>query len=322
MINSVRRFGWEQQIWVLCLSSQCEETLTKLALPQVHTLSLDALELHIPELRSARQNRTPLEYYFTCMAALHTYVFDKNPGADCTMYVDADMQFFASPEIVFDEIGDAPVAVTPHNFPSEHRDRERYGVYNAGWTAFRRNEEGRACLRWWLERSLEWCCNWLDNERYANQKYLNYFSRIAPHTKVLTNKGFNCAPWNVANYEFSEAADKIYVDGEPLVFFHFHSVKKLLGYFYFDCHRDYDTSLTCFQRNKIYRPYIRELVAMELLANRIMPGVNREKLVSLPPGQPAGPASSYELRKHLPGRIQLMDLLLGRAVLAVGNFVW
>lgn len=309
MINSVRRFGWWQDLWVLCLSSECFEALTTLALPGVRLLSLNMLEEHIPELRDAKQNRDLLDYYFTCMAALHTYLHDTIADVDCTMYVDADMHFFDNPDIVFNEIGDAPVAITPHNFPPEHRERERFGVYNAGWTAFRQTEEGRTCLRWWLERSLEWCHNWLDGERYANQKYLNQFSKVAPHTKILTHKGFNCAPWNIANYALREKAGRLFVDEDPLIFFHFHSMKRVLRHFYFDCHREYDTMLTWFQRNKLYRPYVRELVAMENIVGGLLPVADREKLSSSPP-------------RLLPGRLQLIDMLSGRALFAIGKNVW
>ena len=102
MIGSARRHGFSQGIWVLCLSEECRQTLAALALPGVHTITLDQLEAHIPRLKDARADRGILEYYFTCMAALHTYLFDTLPDIDGTMYVDADIQFFASPELVFD----------------------------------------------------------------------------------------------------------------------------------------------------------------------------------------------------------------------------
>src|SRR5665213_652909 len=98
MIQSARRHGFAQDIWVLCLSAECERIMSALALKGVRTISLDDLESHIPRLRESRGDRTILEYYFTCMAALHRYLFDKLPDVDCTMYVDADMYFFANPE--------------------------------------------------------------------------------------------------------------------------------------------------------------------------------------------------------------------------------
>jgi hypothetical protein len=270
MIQSARRHGFTQKIWVLCLSAECEQMLTRLALPDVQTITLDMLEEHIPRLREARGNRSIVEYYFTCMAALHTYLFDKLPQLDGTMYVDADIKFFANPEIVFDAIADAPVAITPHNFVPAMRSLERSGVFNGGWSAFRRTPEGQLCLKWWLERSLEWCYDRVDEDRYANQAYMNRFPEIAPAAKILRGKGFNCAPWNIGNYKVTERDGRIWVDNEPLVFFHFHGLRRHFGFFQMQ-HRGYGAPVSWLMRNRLYRPYIVELLEMERLRSSIAP---------------------------------------------------
>ena len=94
MIESARRHGFAGGIWVLCLSDECGQRLQLTALPGVRTVTLGQLEAHIPRLKEARANRSILEYYFTCMAALHTYLFETRPDVNGTMYVDSDIQFF------------------------------------------------------------------------------------------------------------------------------------------------------------------------------------------------------------------------------------
>src|SRR5690348_249213 len=90
MIRSARRHGFAGDIHVLCLSDECVQAMSALALPDVNLITLDMLENHIPRLKTARANRDMVEYYFTCMAALHTYLFQTQPSTVCTMYVDAD----------------------------------------------------------------------------------------------------------------------------------------------------------------------------------------------------------------------------------------
>jgi hypothetical protein len=245
--------------------------MTALALPGIQTITLDMLEKHSPRLKEARGNRSIVEYYFTCMAALHTYLFDTVPELNGTMYVDADIQFFENPEVVFDAIGGAPVAITPHNFVPEKRHLERHGIFTGGWSAFRRTPDGQPCLQWWLERSLEWCYDRIEGERYANQKYMNRFPEIEPRTKILRQKGYNCAPWNIGNYALSERDGGIRIDDEPLVFFHFHGLKRRLGYFEFQ-HREYGAPVSWLMRNRLYRPYISELLKMERLQGVTAPG--------------------------------------------------
>ena len=262
MIRSARRHGFGGDIWVLCLNDECELRMRTLALPGIRTISLGQLEDQIPRLKVAKNNRNIVEYYFTCMSALHTWLFETQPEIGGTMYVDADMQFFDSPESVFDAIGDAPVAVTPHNFLPQNRDKEMFGKFNGGWSAFRRTPEGLSCLKWWLDKSLEWCHDWVEDERYANQKYMNQFPAIAPGTRILSQKGFNCAPWNIGNYKLSEREGRLWVDEEPLVFYHFHSLKRR-GIFFEFPDRKYGAQISWFARNRLYRPYVRELLRLE-----------------------------------------------------------
>jgi hypothetical protein len=53
------------------------------------------------------------------------------------------------------------------------------------------------------------------------------------------------------------------VDGKPLVFFHFHNIKRLLFGIYESGLHDYGAALTAAVRNGVYRPYLRDLLACE-----------------------------------------------------------
>jgi hypothetical protein len=321
MIDSVRRNGGRQEIWVLCLTAECERILHFLNVPGVKTLTLDKLEAHLPALLAAKADRNIVEYYFTCMAALHRYLFDTLPYVEGTMYIDADIEFYANPQIVFDAIGEAPVAIIPHNFsPSFRKKGEKFGLYNAGWSAFRRSREGMACLDWWLERSIEWCFDHLDGYRYANQGYLVRFKEVAPNTKILVQKGFNCAPWNIGNYRVTERGGRLLVDEEPLVFFHFHGVKKHYGVIYFDGHRDYGAPMSSLVRNRIYRPYIQNLVIQE---TRVRELARQESGLPLRRGPRVPGARIRELRSNLRKTIRRgMDLLAGRPILIWRDRAW
>jgi len=327
MISSLRRNGSNHEVWVLCLSSQARHAMEALALPGVRMIELSDLENHIPALLTARANRPLLEYYFTCMAALHRYLFDVVPQAECTMYVDADIQFFANPDIVFDAIGDAPAAITPHNFIERDRARlERYGIYNAGWTSFRRTPEGEKVLNWWLERSIEWCFDRFDGDRYANQGYLNHFKEIAPDTKILRQKGFNCGPWNLGQYRVSLRGSTIYLDEDPLVFFHFHAVRNVWRYFYFNGHRNYRAPLTRLTRNRLYRPYVAELIANEAIVSAHLPKSNAPLKVGRDRVKARVPLSWKRIKEILtPARHaarRIADVLSGRTIFVFGRQVW
>jgi len=149
------------------------EALTMLELPDVHPIALTDYERGDKELLEAKQNRTLIEYYFTCSPSLPLFILDNHRDVDLITYLDADLFFFADPTPVFDELGDRAIGIIGHRFPASLRGLERFGVYNVGWLSFRRNAHALACLRWWRERCLEWCFDRYEDGRFADQKYLD-----------------------------------------------------------------------------------------------------------------------------------------------------
>jgi hypothetical protein len=190
------------------------------------------------------------------------------------VYLDADLWFFDSPDRVFHVIGDAPVAIIPHNFPPRLQALERFGRFNVGWVSFRRTEEGMHCLEWWRDRCLEWCFGKPEGDRCGDQGYLNKFSEIAPNTRIITHKGCNTAPWNIENYRVTERGGRIFVDEDPLLFFHFHGVHRAFGVFYFNGHRRYGAPLSRLMRSRLYRPYVAALDANERALRKILPDLD------------------------------------------------
>jgi hypothetical protein len=224
----------------------------------------------------------------------------------------------------------APAALTPHNFPPSLREKfTKFGLYNAGWSAFRRTPEGMACLNWWLTRSIEWCHDYIDGDRYANQGYMMHFAKVAPNTKVFTQKGFNCAPWNIGGYKVTERDGEIFVDGERLVFFHFHGLKPHYRIFYFDCHREYGAPLPALVRNKIYKPYLREMLRQEARV-RALPSTESATKTAPALARATGTGEISSLRDWfqnqkpaVAGMIhRAMDMASGRPLLVWRGRVW
>jgi hypothetical protein len=319
MINSVRRFSGDMDVWALCLNGEALEGMGALNLAHVKLVTLGDLESSVPGVAQARTDREPIEFYYACMPALHRYVFDRDPAVQASMYVDSDIKFFGDPNGVFDKFKDASAAITPHAFPERLRHNEKFGVYNAGWTAFRRTPNGENCLNWWLERSLEWSSGYIDeqNDRFANQRYVNRFNKIIPDVTML-DKGCNLAPWNIENYVLSERNGRVFVDENPLYFFHFHGVRKSWKFFYFDNHRLWKAPYTKLMRHSLYRPYVAELVEMEKVVSRVVP-VQPKGVVPLRGATVFGIDFKNMGRGVRSAAYKLLDLAEGRAILEYGS---
>jgi hypothetical protein len=246
-------------LWVLCLDDECYETLNKMSLPHIEIISLKDFEHGDKALQQAKQNRSRIEYYFTCTPSLPLFILEHCPFVDLITYLDADLYFFSELDSVYDEIADNSIAIIPHLFTPDMKHREVHGIYNVGWVTFRRDANGLACLQWWRERCLEWCYDRIEPERFADQKYLDKFSIHFNGVISLKHKGANLAPWNLGNYTVLADGLQIKVDEYPLIFYHFHSFKKLNSWLYNTALGDYKVRPSQVIKEEIYAPYIHSL---------------------------------------------------------------
>lgn len=265
-------------LFVLCMDEACLKVLLQLNLPNIHPIAIEDFEKNDAELLKARQNRSLVEYYFTCTPSLPLFVLRNYAEVDLITYLDSDLFFFGDVETVFEEIGESSIAIIPHRFSRRQQYRENSGIYNVGFLSFRRDENGLACLHWWRERCLEWCYDREEDGKYADQKYLDHWPSQFQDVVVLKHKGFNLAPWNVFNDEVRVQDHTILVDGQPLIFYHFSRLKHVLGWIYApNVHAapDEDRFVNKTIARYIYAPYIQALSKGIRQVAPVMPSIQQ-----------------------------------------------
>jgi len=209
-------------LWVLCLDETTKSVLDQLGSPQVRTISLRELEEWDPNLLAVKDQRTTVEYFFTLSPFLPLFVLEKNPLLERITYLDADMFFFSDPAPIFAEMDAASVLVTEHHYPDYLAHHSRFGRFNVGILSFRNNDTGRGCLTWWKNCCLSWCYDRVEQNLYADQKYLDQWPlRYGGQLCVLSRPGVNLAPWNWSQFNYSYRDGKIWVENQPLELFHF-----------------------------------------------------------------------------------------------------
>lgn len=163
-------------------------------------------------------------------------------------YLDTDSYFFASPDGLYEEIGDADMAITPHRFmPSRRHWVKKVGTFNAGFVYFRGEHP---CLDQWCRQTLEFCGRKAGH--FVDQYYLDgWHDEWGAH--IVQHKGVNLAPWNQGEgqYTYSHRDGAIYVDEDPLVWYHFHY------------HLEPHYKLDPFVREFLYEPYKEALERVE-----------------------------------------------------------
>ena len=259
LYESLKQHCPEFRFWILCLDRQTHEVLSALMLPKVSLIKLEEFERDDSFLQEAKANRSLVEYYFTCTPSLPLFVLRNNPKVDLITYLDADLFLFSSVEPLFSEIADRSIAIIAHKFPARFRQAERFGIFNVGWVTFRRDDEGFSCLQRWRAQCLEWCSDRNDDDRFADQKYLDDWPARFQNLIVLQHKGANLAPWNLANYKMSFRPGAVYVDDEPLIFFHFQGLKQISGHLYDNQFKHYGVTASKLIVRRIYAPYVQKI---------------------------------------------------------------
>ena len=312
---SLQRHSPGARLWVLCLSEACHEALVNLGLPNLVPISLSVFEAADPSVAATRASRSTIEYYFTCTPAWMLFVLAREPDAEWVTYLDGDLYFFSSPAPIYTELRDASVAIIPHRYTPRIARLRKFGTYNVGWVGVRNDSDGRKVIEWWRAKCIDWCRDYVDGDRFADQGYLDSFPGLSPRVEIIDHIGANLAPWNIGNYRVTVEDNLVVVDETvPLVFFHFQGLRKDLGYFIFNSHRQYHAPFSPIVRTHVYKPYVDELLSIE---NMVGP------LVQLSGAKPHARSTSVDLTEYLRSRLrrlgtrcfQLLDILTGRAFL-------
>jgi hypothetical protein len=317
LYHSLQRHAPGSRLWVLCLDRPCHQLLTGLGLPNLVPVSLSDFEAADPEVAATRSNRNLVEYYFTCSPAWLLYVLGQEASSEWVTYLDGDLFFFDTPEKIFDELENAAFAIIPHRYTPQLKRYRKFGIYNVGWVGVRNGSEGIAAVKWWRDRCVEWCYDYVDGERFADQGYLQTLAARFANVKVIENVGANLAPWNIGNYRIEFQDSKLRIDSVwPLIFFHFQGVKKGFGWFIFNNHRIYHAPFSRTVRDHIYRPYVDELLAIEQDVGSI---VDVTKAKPLPRARVGNLSNSIKgIMRNLRDRVfRILDVVTGRAFLII-----
>ncbi|MGD1903217.1 MAG: hypothetical protein ACFB9N_13370 [Geitlerinemataceae cyanobacterium] len=227
LYRSLQRHVRDFKLWVLCLDRPCYDVLVAMGLPQIAPILLEDFERGDEALAQAKLDRTLVEYYFTCTPSLPLYIFRHHPEVDLVTYLDSDIFFFSDPTPVYAELEGRSIGIIEHRFPPKLAPLAFNGIYNVGWVSFRRDSDGLACLNWWRDRCNEWCHDYHQDGKFADQKYLDDWPQRFGGVAVLQYPGINVAPWNLDTYRIAMQGDRLFVGDRPAIFFHFHGLKAL-----------------------------------------------------------------------------------------------
>lgn len=219
-----KNFTW----WVLCMDTDIYKIIKKLKLKYAQPINLSDVENK--NLLKVKKNRNKGEYSWTLKSAFINYLFQEKK-LKSVLYLDGDIFFFNDVKYVFEEVKNKSIAISPHRFPEKLVGREKEtGVFNAGVIYLKNDAEGIKALERWRQQCLNWCYWKLENGKLGDQMYLNEWPKLYKNLLQFSHKGINLAPWNISECKISMKKNKLYIDDQLLIFYHFHQFKIYKNY--------------------------------------------------------------------------------------------
>ncbi len=217
---SLMEHGQPFHLWILCMDELVEQQLRQLALPHVSLIPLQ--EVETDALLGVKNGRTRGEYCWTLTPFTPQFVFDRDQTIKRVTYLDADIFFFNSPQVLLKEFKESGkhVLITEHAYAPEYDHSVTSGRFCVQFMTFRRTHEGKAVMQWWQDRCIDWCFSRFEDGKFGDQKYLDDWpERFTDSVHVLKQREKTLAPWNLRR--FTKYSSK----PTNFVLYHFHSLR-------------------------------------------------------------------------------------------------
>jgi hypothetical protein len=213
-------------LYVLSMDDFTLGALRKLGLANMRVIPLS--EIEDDAMRAVRCSRSIGEYCWTCTTPLLLHVQKLHLAGTVVTYVDADLCFYSDPSVVLEEMGDGSILIHEHDFAPEHAAlQDGAGRFNVGLASFRNDAEGRACLERWRMQCIDECVMDPAAGKCGDQNYLDEWPSLYSGLVISQNRGVGLAPWNVSKRHVTVGAQGLMADGQPVVFYHYHSLRLL-----------------------------------------------------------------------------------------------
>jgi hypothetical protein len=258
MYESLARVCSDFHLYIFAFDNISLHALQSLKYPHMTVISL--AEFEDDELLRVKPERSIAEYCWTCTSSTILYVIQQYNVDQCT-YLDADLYFFSSPLVLFEEMGDSSILITEHRYTPKYNKAKASGTYCVQFISFRNDERGLKALRWWRDRCLEWCYARLEDGKFGDQLYLEDWPQRFEGVHVLQHLGGGLAAWNIQQYAVYTHNGKLLGKERSTqkefiaVFYHFHYVRLFRNGLVELGRRELSSSVL----DLIYRPYLRSL---------------------------------------------------------------
>lgn len=227
LYDSLQRVCSHFKLYYFAFDETAARILTDLNLRHTEVITTEQFETD--ELLAVKKIRSRGEYCWTCTPVIIRYVLE-HYGVGCCTYIDADLYFYESPEILLREFyrSGKSVGLSPHRFPDTDHGRlseKRSGKYCVQFNTFANDENGKKLLELWRLQCLETC----SIDRGGDQLYLTDWGEKYECVHVYRHPGAGVAPWNLPGLRIKRGDRGLYILSDKkkyrFIFYHFQGMQ-------------------------------------------------------------------------------------------------
>ena len=140
------------------------------------------------------------DFHFALGSFFSHYIMEQK-SPESLLYVDSDILFYYSPEIIFHH-ADKSIGLVLHR---HNRIGAGVGGFNVGVIYFKGDPIGKKALKWWRDVVMDKTNKWFKTHGgCGDQKYLELFSKLfgRSNVKILDDNIGHGAPWNFLLYRY------------------------------------------------------------------------------------------------------------------------
>jgi hypothetical protein len=262
---SLKKYNSNFKLFIIAVDDVVYEHFNSLLEEQITCYKLGEIETEFPELLEIKKQRNHVSYLFTLSPFYPLFVLRKNQYIHHICSLDADQYFYSNPETIFQLLENADVLLTPHRFSDKQikKGLPAAGLYNVSFQVFKNNEIGLDCLKLWKQQCTDWCYDHYENDKFADQKYLESWPKIfGKKVLAIEHKGLGLAPWNMGHYPITIKNNELFVSNDQLILFHYQGLRFVNENTVKSGLDVYEVNTTKLIRENIFLPIISDLIKL------------------------------------------------------------
>ncbi|MEA2551943.1 MAG: hypothetical protein QOJ65_119 [Fimbriimonadaceae bacterium] len=196
-------------------------------------------ELGIPNLQSWIFKHRVTEICTAVKGLAALWIIERE-NADRIIYFDPDIAVFNDLSHLNDLLDQHPILLAPHQSKPEHAKHSivaneigslRWGVFNLGFFAARKDGQGGEFLKWWSERLSQFCYDDIPYGLFTDQRWCDLAPVFFDQLHILRDPQFDVATWNLTQRTMTMSPEgQLQIDGKPLGFYHFSGYDSEAGF--------------------------------------------------------------------------------------------